>query len=120
MIGTDTPKPRCLALHGDIGTSVCCTIYAQRPSPCREFDPYDADGNVNPRCNAARARWQVPPLEPILAPARERVDVRLPVGMLEDIPTAANEPSTITVVGPADLVSAATDTTVQDEGSVLH
>lgn len=37
MLGTVTPTPRCVALNGDIGKSVGCTIYEKRSSTCREF-----------------------------------------------------------------------------------
>lgn len=30
---------RCLALQGDIGKRVSCSIYAHRPLVCREFQP---------------------------------------------------------------------------------
>jgi Fe-S-cluster containining protein len=38
MVGTDTAAPRCIGLAGEIGKGVACTIYQERPSPCREFD----------------------------------------------------------------------------------
>lgn len=56
MAGTDATQPRCQALSGDIGQSVACTIYEERPSPCREFDiSHDA-------CGRARQRHGLPPL----------------------------------------------------------
>ncbi len=56
MCGTDVSPPRCVALAGDIGSCVACTIYEVRPSPCREFDTsHDA-------CARARARHGLPPL----------------------------------------------------------
>ena len=56
MSGTDTAAPRCIALAGTVGQSVTCTIYAARPSPCREFDTgHDA-------CARARQRHGLPPL----------------------------------------------------------
>jgi len=56
MAGTDAAAPRCVALAGEIGQAVGCTIYAARPSPCREFDTeHDA-------CNRARQRCGLPPL----------------------------------------------------------
>lgn len=33
---------RCLALRGALGDDVTCTIYHQRPSPCRRVQPGDA------------------------------------------------------------------------------
>ncbi len=37
MSGTNQRQSRCAALSGDIGDAVHCTIYENRPSPCREF-----------------------------------------------------------------------------------
>jgi Fe-S-cluster containining protein len=61
MRGTDQRPTRCVALHGDIGHRVACTIYEQRSSTCREFSLGDS------RCEAARLRHGLPPLS-----ARER------------------------------------------------
>jgi Fe-S-cluster containining protein len=56
MAGTDASPPRCVALEGEVGGCVACTIYAARPSPCREFEAaHDA-------CQRARARHSLPPL----------------------------------------------------------
>ena len=56
MRGTDASPPRCVALAGEIGCEVACTVYGARPSPCREFDTsHDA-------CTRARARHGLPPL----------------------------------------------------------
>jgi Fe-S-cluster containining protein len=54
MRGTESQPPRCEALAGEPGTGVRCTIYAQRPTPCREFNWHGEDGQPNPRCNARR------------------------------------------------------------------
>ena len=64
MTGTSAARPRCVALAGEIGAGVCCTIYEQRPSPCREFDAFAPDGSVNPRCNRARQQHGLPLLSP--------------------------------------------------------
>jgi Fe-S-cluster containining protein len=64
MDGTDRPEPRCVALHGELGREVRCTAYEARPSPCREFGASWEDGTPNPRCDAARARYGLPPLRP--------------------------------------------------------
>lgn len=57
MAGTDASPPRCIALSGDIGVAVACSIYEGRPSPCREFDiEHDA-------CARARKRHGLAPLE---------------------------------------------------------
>lgn len=62
MRGTSSGTPRCVALDGEIGGPVACTIYPLRASPCREFEVFEADGQVNPRCNRARERHGLPPL----------------------------------------------------------
>lgn len=58
MAGSNTNAnavtPRCRALAGEIGKAVVCTIYAQRPSPCHELQPGDA------QCNRARKRYHLP------------------------------------------------------------
>jgi len=64
MRGTDTARPRCVALEGEIGAAALCTIYEQRPSPCREFAESWADGRRNERCDKARAAHGLPPLTP--------------------------------------------------------
>lgn len=57
MAGTDASPPRCIALTGEIGVAVACSIYEGRPSPCREFDiEHDA-------CARARKRHGLAPLE---------------------------------------------------------
>lgn len=56
MVGTDTAEPRCAALFGVVGEGGACSIYAERPSPCREFDIEHA------ACNRARQRHGLPPL----------------------------------------------------------
>ncbi|WP_181405130.1 YkgJ family cysteine cluster protein [Aestuariibacter sp. GS-14] len=38
MAGTNQPKPRCVALQGEVGKEVSCGIYPQRSSTCREFE----------------------------------------------------------------------------------
>jgi uncharacterized protein len=37
-----TDDGRCLALRGTLGREVRCTIYGERPSPCRTVQPGDA------------------------------------------------------------------------------
>lgn len=56
MRGTDDAPPRCIALTGEVGREVSCSIYARRPSPCRDFAPYAALGVGEPACDRARAR----------------------------------------------------------------
>ncbi len=62
MRGTDEALPRCVALAGEIGTRVGCSIYAGRPSPCRDFAPYAALGICEDACDRARRRHGLPPL----------------------------------------------------------
>lgn len=64
MRGTDQPKPRCVALEGDIGHSVRCSIHPRRSSVCRDFAPSWEGGVHNPRCDKARAVWGLLPLIP--------------------------------------------------------
>lgn len=60
MRGTDEGPPRCAALEGEIGRSVRCTIYAHRPSPCRDFSPYSALGIGEDGCDRARTKHGLP------------------------------------------------------------
>ena len=56
MAGTSEPSPRCVALEGTVGERVGCTIYAGRPSPCRELQVGDA------QCAKARRLHGLAPL----------------------------------------------------------
>ena len=62
MRGTDAAEPRCVALEGRIGEGVRCTIYEQRPGPCRDFAPYAPLGVGDDACDRARRRHGLPPL----------------------------------------------------------
>ena len=64
MKGTRGPKPRCIALMGSIGQSVYCSVYEQRASVCRDFQPSLLDGAVNERCDRARQAHGLKPLTP--------------------------------------------------------
>ncbi|MCD9569332.1 YkgJ family cysteine cluster protein [Pseudomonas protegens] len=64
MLGTDCKSPRCIALEGEVGQGVSCSIYDQRSSPCREFEASWTDGQPNSDCDAARAAFGLAPLEP--------------------------------------------------------
>jgi hypothetical protein len=59
MKGTDIFPPRCIALEGEVGQAVRCSIYADRPQVCREFNEYELDGSPNPSC--FKLRGIVPP-----------------------------------------------------------
>lgn len=63
MLGTDGAPPRCVALRGEVGHSVHCAIHAERPGPCRDFEPHGLHGIPNPACNDARARHGLAPLD---------------------------------------------------------
>lgn len=60
--GTDYARPRCAALCGTLGESVWCGIYAERPSPCREFGARADFGVFEAACHRARSRNGLPPL----------------------------------------------------------
>lgn len=64
MQGSNSLPRRCVALLGEPGTRVQCSIYEHRPTPCREFPVYFEDGQPNPKCNELRASAGLPPLEP--------------------------------------------------------
>jgi Fe-S-cluster containining protein len=64
MRGTEGVNPRCIALLGDIGHSVRCSIYERRASICREFEPSWQNHVPNPRCDKARLAWGLKPLKP--------------------------------------------------------
>lgn len=72
MRGTERTPPRCMALQGNPGESVACTIYQQRPSPCRAFEPSWEKGAPNEACDRARARLGLAALTPdnFLSPRR--------------------------------------------------
>ena len=70
MEGTDRAPPRCVALRGEIGRDVRCTIYEMRPSPCRDYAPHGFYGIENAECNGARARHGLPPLPDPVPPPR--------------------------------------------------
>lgn len=62
MRGSDDAQPRCVALSGEIGVQVACSIYSARPSPCRDFAPYAALGIGDDGCARARRRHGLRPL----------------------------------------------------------
>lgn len=70
MAGTDPPQ-RCVALEGEIGRRVGCSIYPLRPSPCRDFPAWQEDGNPHPACTRARASRGLMPLPAIRANATD-------------------------------------------------
>lgn len=60
MRGTDAAPPRCEALDGELGVAVSCSIYEQRPDPCRDFMRHGFVGYENDSCNRARRRMGLP------------------------------------------------------------
>ncbi|WP_329605475.1 YkgJ family cysteine cluster protein [Undibacterium umbellatum] len=54
--GTNHSSPHCQALVGEVGKAVKCSMYEQRPSPCREVLAGDD------KCQKARARHGLPAL----------------------------------------------------------
>ena len=62
MRGTDEAPPRCVALRGEVGEGAGCSIYADRPGPCRDFAPYAPLGIGDDACDRARRRHGLPPL----------------------------------------------------------
>lgn len=63
MKGTEKKhQPKCCALEGRVGGKARCTIYANRPTPCRQFTASFENGIANPRCDEARAAHGLPPL----------------------------------------------------------
>ena len=61
MQGTERGHGRCVALRGELGRpGIRCTIYAKRPSTCRDFASWLPDGTPNPDCQALRTRLGLP------------------------------------------------------------
>ena len=57
MKGTEKGDGRCIALRGELVLDgIHCAIYANRPSPCRDFFVYDMHGQPNPECQKLRAK----------------------------------------------------------------
>lgn len=64
MNGTNGGSPRCVALLGTVSSEVRCTIYPNRASVCRDFNPSWLHDEPNPRCDKARIAWNLEPLRP--------------------------------------------------------
>ncbi len=63
MKGTEVKhQNKCAALGGRIGKNAHCTIYENRPTPCRNFRASYEDGSHNPRCDEARKAHGLAPL----------------------------------------------------------
>ena len=55
MRGSESPPARCEALRGQVGRDAACSIYPQRPSPCRDLGAAWENGDPSPQCDRARA-----------------------------------------------------------------
>ena len=63
MKGTDRiQNTRCVALAGLVGKDANCSIYENRPSPCRKFEASYEHGVKEPLCDEARAAFNLAPL----------------------------------------------------------
>jgi uncharacterized protein len=68
MQGTNQKQPRCVALVGEVGQAVGCSIYGNRPSLCRDFGvQWQPEGGTIlledlERCNRARQKTGLPRL----------------------------------------------------------
>ena len=66
MKGTEIKhRPKCMALKGKIGSHAFCTIYPNRPTPCRTFAASFEVQKLNPRCDEARLAHGLKPLRRI-------------------------------------------------------
>ena len=95
MKGTDQPRPRCIALEGNIAEKVRCTIYENRPSPCRAFPVSWENGEHNPDCDKARAMYGLPPVTPEMLLASEPTELIGPAPFEEPISGRITIPITI-------------------------
>ncbi len=73
MAGTNAKSPRCAALEGQIGSCVRCAIYAERPSPCRDFRVAWEGGQASSECDKARLAWGLPVLRPYASLPPEQI-----------------------------------------------
>ena len=62
MRGPDDGPPRGVARVGEVGRQAHCSIYADRPGPCRDFAPSAALGIGDEGCARARRRHGLAPL----------------------------------------------------------
>ena len=56
MKGTEAGHQACIALSYSVEDGYRCSIYQNRPSPCREFNILNPDGTENPDCKKLRDR----------------------------------------------------------------
>lgn len=51
MKGTEKGRGKCIALSGSSKDGdISCSIYNNRPTPCREFPVFNPDGSMNSKC----------------------------------------------------------------------
>ncbi|MGA0090289.1 MAG: YkgJ family cysteine cluster protein [Burkholderiaceae bacterium] len=60
MKGTELGGSPCVALTHNAEEGYRCSIYANRPSPCREFNVLNDDGSENEDCKKLRLRHNLP------------------------------------------------------------
>ena len=98
MAGTNSKSPRCVALEGQIGSCVHCTIYAERPSPCQEFRVAWEDGLPSPECDKARLAWGLPVLQPFaMLPPEQIIEYRLAqVDPIANLTVRRSQPDDVT------------------------
>jgi len=56
MKGTEKGGAPCIALKHTKEEGWRCSIYEQRPSPCREFNVFNEDGTMNKDCQKLRMK----------------------------------------------------------------
>ncbi len=96
MKGTNQIERRCIALAGTPGIRTFCTIYEYRPSPCREFEVWDAAGVPNERCQQLRGAHGLS-----LLPMRTSIAMAEPIVVPDPMLPAAHLPARIELDGPA-------------------
>ena len=60
MKGTESGGKACIASERSAEHGYRCSIYADRPSPCREFNILNADGTENEDCKKLRLQIGLP------------------------------------------------------------
>lgn len=86
-----------MALQGEIGHSVRCSIHPLRASPCRDFQASWVDGVHNERCDRARAAHGLPPLSPDANSTTAETPKAVPLALLAD---AVEAGETACIPGP--------------------
>ena len=64
MKGTNSKTPWCIALEGEVGSCVSCSIYEVRSTVCRDFEYSYQYGKPHERCDKARLAHGLQPLKP--------------------------------------------------------